>query len=291
MIRIIESRKDFGTMNTGTVRYSNLTEEDKRFLCKKHHIDIVDLEHYDLVSDRKEIFNRHRENLGAAMGFDGRHMFMADQAHKTGSHFEITKEYVRDYPEGWTNIPEDILVVTSHTPKVVIGHPVADCPVVMMMDRKQGVSAIGHCSGEMIDKRLPEMIAEVLRKDYGSKADELIAYVSASIGPGWTYDCFPRWAKDEKIWDSCIYMGEDGLFHIDLKPAIMLQLIKSGLQREHIMFSQDDTQKNPNYYSNSMASQKENPAFEKMGRHFAGMFYTDEDGSDIEIRKGKRGLF
>ena len=287
MIRIVESQKDFGSMNAGSIRYENLTEQDKKLLCAKYNISLEELKTLDLSLDKKDLFAIHRNNMGNSMGFDGRRMFMVDQEHKRGTHFEITEEYVRENPNGWTDIPEDILVVTSKTPKVVIGHPVADCPVVMMMDRKQGISAIGHCSAEMIDKRLPEMLAEVLRRQYGSRADDIMTYVSACIGEGWTYDVFPKWAKDAGIWEHCIYMGEDGLFHINLKPAILAQLIKSGLMREQILFSTDDTMTNPNYYSNSMASRKENPNPEKQGRHFAGMFYTDEDGEDVEIRKGR----
>lgn len=285
MIKIVESRNDFGSMNLGTINFSNLTDADKKLLCDKYNINLYDI---DLKLYKKEIFTAHRQELGQEMGFDGRQMFMADQNHKSGSSFEITDEYVRENPEGWTDIPEDILVVTSKTPKVVIGHPVADCPVVMMVDRKQKISAVGHCSAEMIDMRLPEMIAETLRGRYGSKTEDIMTYVSACIGEGWTYDVFPKWAKDAGIWEHCIYMGGDGLFHISLKPAIMAQLIKSGLMREHIMFNMDDTMTNQNYYSNSMANKKVDGDPSKYGRHFAGMFFTEDDSSEIEIQKGRR---
>lgn len=288
MIKIVESQRDFGSMSAGSIRYSNLTEQDKQLLCAKYNIQLKDLEELDLSQDKKDLFAIHRNNMGANMGFDGRRMFMADQEHKTGTHFEITEDYARANPNGWTDIPEDILVVRRETPGIVIGHPVADCPVVMMMDRKNGITAIGHCSAEMIDKRLPMMITEVLRRQYGSKADDIITYVSACIGENWTYDIFPKWAKDAKVWDHCIVQGDDGLFHINMKPAIMAQLISSGLDRENMMFSFDDTQMNPNYYSNSLASRKENPVVEKNGRHFAGMFYTDDDTNDVEIHKGRR---
>jgi len=280
MIKIVESRNDFGSMNAGSIKWDNLTEEDKIRLKEKYNLKEI-----DITPEKAQIFMHHRLNMGKSMGFDGRKMFMADQEHKEGTHFEISKDYVEANPEGWTDIPEDILVVTSKTPRVVIGHPVADCPVVMMVDRKNKISAIGHCSAELIDKRLPMMIGEVLRRDYGSKAEDIITYVSASIGDSWTYDKFPKWAKDAKIWNQCIYMGEDGLFHINIKPAILMQLIDLGLEREKIMFSEDDTAKNPNYYSNSMARSKE--IKEKDGRHFAGIFFTEDDSSDIEIQKGK----
>ena len=288
MIRIVESQKDFGSMNAGTIRYANLTEEDKRILSDELNIELKDLETYDLSSERGKIFKLHRKNMGEAFGFDGRHMFMADQEHKRGTHFVITRDYVEANPEGWTDIPEDILVVTDHLPRVVIGHPVADCPVVMMVDKKQGISAIGHCSAEMIDRRLPMMIGEVLRGTYGSRAEDIYAYVSACCGEGWTYDSFPKWARDEHVWSRCIEMGEDGYFHIRLKPAVLKQLLASGVAAKNIRFNMDDTLTNDHYYSNSMSSKTGKESSPKYGRHFAGLFYDDGPEEEISVEKGRR---
>ena len=287
MVKIVESQRDFGNMNIGKMRPSNLTEEDKRLLSERHHITIKDIDTYDLSQDREEIFRLHRQNMGEAMGFDGAHMFMADQTHKTGTHFEITKEFVEANPEGWKDIPEDILVVTKNTPGVVIGHPTADCPVVMMMDKRQGISVVGHCSADLIDKRMPAMVGEVLRSVYGSRAEDIYAYVSACAGDNWTYDCFPKWARDEHVWHRCIQMGEDGLFHIRLKPAVLMQVLSVGVPADHIRFNMDDTITDEHYYSNSAASKDGGDTSSKFGRHFSGLFYEDEESDDITIQKGR----
>ena len=86
------------------------------------------------ASERAEDFLERRVQMGKYFGFDGAKMFMADQVDKTGSYFEITPEYVKANPNGWTDINQDILVITDKVPGVVVGHPVADCPVVMMVD-------------------------------------------------------------------------------------------------------------------------------------------------------------
>ena len=287
MISIVESRNDFGTMNTGTIRYSNLTESDKKMLCDKHNLSIIDLENYDLTHDKKDIFNKHRDDFGKAMGFDGKKMFMADQKHGVGTFFEIDKDYVEANPNGWTDIDEDILVVTKDTPGVVIGHPIADCPVVMMTDRKQGISVVGHCSGKLIDKGLPIMIAAILRSAYGSKCDDIMAYVSSCAGENWTYDKFPDWAKDMNIWEHCIVYGDDDKFHINLRPAILLQIISMGIGQENVTFNMDDTITNPHYYSNNASSEKGLNQEEKYGRNFAGIFFYETDDDNIEIKRGK----
>lgn len=289
MVKIIESQNRFGTMNEKSVRLSNITEEDKELLCFMHHMELKDLKTYDLTKDKKLIFRVHRKNLGQYFGFDGNHMFMADQKKHDGSFFEVTSNYVKAHPYGWTDIPEDILIVTSETPNVVIGHPVADCPVVMMCDKKQKVSAIGHCSGEFIDQQLPYMIAEVLQKEYGSNAKDIFAYVSASAGPNWFYDSYPKWAKDSSIWKNCItYDHENKQFHINIKPAVLMQIIHSGVLPKNIQFNMDDTITHPAYYSNHASSKKGGNQPEKNGRHFAGLYYDEEDSAKVKILKPRK---
>ena len=287
MINIVESRNDFGTMNTGTIRFSNLTDSDKKMLCDKYNLSLIDLENYDLTKDKKDIFNKHRDEFGKSMGFDGKKMFMADQKHGVGTFFEIDRDYVEANPNGWTDIDEDILVITKKTPGVVIGHPVADCPVVMMTDRKQGISIIGHCSAKLIDKGLPTMIAAVLRSAYGSKTDDIMAYVSACAGEDWTYTQFPEWAKDRYLWDRCIVYGDDDKFHINLKPAILIQIISMGINKYNIVFNMDNTISDPHYYSHSASSSAGGNKRDKFGRNFAGMFFDEKDDDSIEIKKGK----
>ena len=192
---------------------------------------------------------------------------MADQKHKRGSWFEITRDYVEANPEGWTDIDEDILIVTDSLPGVVIGHPVADCPVVMAYDTQQKVLAIGHCSAELVDKKMPMLVVDALRESYASRDEDILAYISSCAGKSWTYDRYPSWAKDEKIWGEVITLADDGLYHIDLKKAVLKQLVDRKVGG--IIDSPIDTITNPNYYSNSAA--RCNP--EKNGRNFAGAFF------------------
>jgi hypothetical protein len=230
---------------------------------------------YPEGSTREEInawFLARRMMVGREFGFDGHKMFMADQVNKNGSYFEITDDYVEANPNGWSDIPEDILIITDSVPGVVIGHAVADCPVVMMEDPIKGVSAVAHCSCEMIDKRLPMMVADALVNAYGSNEEDIITYVSACAGDSWTYDTFPKWATDTKMWEDGIY-EENGAFHIDMRKVIRKQLSERHIDLDNVTFNMDDTIINPNYYSNSAASPYGLNDSSKAGRHFAGLFY------------------
>lgn len=267
---IISSQNLYGTMNTGTMKLTNITEKDKEMLMNRHNL--FSLNGYELTrDDKKMILEDHRKAFADVKKFDWGKMFIADQDLKNGSFFEITEDYVETHPNGWSDIPEDILVVTDKTPGVVIGHPVADCPVVMTYDIKNGVAAACHCSAELIDKGFTTMGADILQSAYGSKADDLHVWVTACAGPEWTYDSYPKWAKDFGLWDDAI-IEENGLYKIDIRKAMKKQFEESNLDLgSQVDFNLESTIKNPRYYSNSAA--RINP--EKDGRHFEGLFWQD----------------
>ena len=244
-IEIIETGKKYGNMNTNSAFYPEGMSAE----------------------ERKKIFLGRRLKLGRDYGFDGHKMFMADQKDKSGTWFELDRDYVEAHPEGWSDISQDILIVTDKTPGVVIGHPVADCPVVMAFDPGKGVIAIGHCSAELVDRKMPALVVEALQESHDSREDDIAVYVSACAGRSWTYDRYPSWATDDSIWSEAITLGEDGLYHIDLKSAVLRQLREKGIIQ--IYHSGVDTITDPDFYSNSAARSDES----KKGRHFAGSFF------------------
>ena len=244
-LQILESGNRYGNMNTEKAFYPEDYTREMRW----------------------SEFLRRRLQFGEENGFDGRKMFMADQKDKNGSWFEITRDYVEANPNGWSDIPEDILIVTHRTPGVVIGHPVADCPVVMAYDVRHKALAIGHCSAALIDKKMPMLVIDALKESKATSEDDIVAYVSACAGKSWTYDCYPAWARDFRMWEDAITLGKDGMYHIDLKKVVLKQLYEAGIGA--IVASQVDTITNPDFYSNSAA--RYDP--EKRGRHFAGGFF------------------
>ena len=243
-LQILETGNRYGNMNTGEAFYPA---------------------GYTLNMRKGEFLDR-RIRVGKDSGFDGHKMFMADQTHKSGTWFEITKDYVEANPNGWTDIPEDILIVTDKCPGVVIGHPVADCPVVMAYDIKKGVLAISHCSAELVDKKMPMLLIDALEEAHPTKDKDIMTYISACAGRSWTYDTYPKWAIDD-IWKDNITLEEDGLYHIDLKKVVLRQLLERNVGG--VFMSPVDTISNPEFYSNSAA--RFNP--KKNGRNFSGAFF------------------
>lgn len=292
----LDSKNIYGTMNTSSVALSNLTNADREMLMYKYdlrssnlaswnkddktrlmfqlNLKPSELEEYKLtVDDKRQIFANHRRLFAEANGFDYNKMFMADQnlkkSGKRGSKFEITRDYVDANPKGWSDINEDILIVSHEVPGVVIGHPVADCPVIVMEDRKNKVVAMAHCSAELIDQKLPMMIADALNSSYGTKDEDISVIVGPCAGKDWTYDCWPRWANDKRFWESCAaIIEENGEFKIDLREAISTQLDERNIGNDRT-YDMANTRTDERYYSNSQAGKY----LRKYGRHFNGVVY------------------
>ena len=244
---LIETGKLYGNMNTNKNFYPGIFNK----------------------SERDAAFLARRIRLGNDYGFDGHKVFMADQKDNTGSWFEITKEYVNDHPMGWPDIDEDILILSKDNKGVVIGQPAADCPVIIVYDTKKEVAAVAHCSAYQIDLKMPKYVIEALKQAYDSKNDDIIAYISSCAGTDYAYDSYPKWAKDEKLWQDSI-KEHNGLFHIDLRKAVLKELEEENLKR--IVVSQIDTINNKGFYSNY--AYKKGNTF-KNGRNFVGCFFND----------------
>lgn len=281
-LKIIDVGNQFGTMNTSSISLSNLSGLDKFYL---YAVFGVFVDHDSKLNSeiRQIIFERHRRAMADHYGFDASKIFIADQKNKDGSSFEITREFVEANPDGlMTSIPEDILITTDKVPGVVIGHPIADCPVVMAADLRKGAVAIAHCSAELIDKKMPMMVVDALQRAYDSKDDDIVAYISACAGSDWSYDTYPRWATDRKLWDGAI-IEENGVFKIDMRKVIENELLERNI---HTMeFNMDNTRTNPNYYSNSMASPNGGNDPTKSGRNFAGVFFKPKYKEKVKFKE------
>ena len=222
--------------------------------------------------ERKAIFLECRKKVAADnnYAFDPYKFYIPKQDGK-GKAVELTRDMVEAYEDGWDlDIEADILITTDKVPGVVVGFPVADCPVVVASDLKNGVTATAHCSAAMIDNYLPKMTIESLQSEYDSKLEDIYVYIGAHAGSSWTYDKWPNWAK-ENFWEETgAITEENGLYRINLRKALLSQLHPEKF--ETFIVNTTDTRTNPNYYSNSVYNNGEGPK-EKDGRHFEGAYY------------------
>ena len=290
ILRMVDFKNIYGTMNGISVRYTNITDADKKMSCNMQNLktleEVQDVEFRGNASLRNAVFKEHRQAFAEAEGLDWRKMFMTDQENLNDSVFEITRDYVEANPNGWTDIPEDILMMRSDFTGVALGYPVADCAVVTAEDRKQGLTVVAHCGGEMIDRRIPMMTIEALYRE-GSKKEDIIVNVGARAGDSLVYtENRPKWSIDEHIWDKtkAIVPAQimiDGKmvdsYAVNQDNALAYEFVQVGIPRENIIWDNHDTIVDPMFCSNSAAS---NGRTEKLGRQFVGAIYQEEGSYD-----------
>lgn len=253
MLKLIDSQNKYGNMNTNKLFFTDGMS----------------------IEQRNKIFLERRIAFGKDNGFDGHKVFMADQKNKDGSFHILSEKDCRDNPNGWSDIDEDILIISEDAPGIVAAHPTADCPVVIVSDRVNNIAAVCHCSAELIDIRMPQLTVDALKKaaKYMNKNvydDSLSVYVSACAGADWTYDTYPKFAKDEEVWKYSITENK-GVYNINLREAILRQLKESGFNL--VTFSSANTLTDKRYYSNSMSRIDDS----KRGRQLIGAFYPDNE--------------
>ena len=247
-VRMIDTTKEFGTMTTKDIFYDSKLDYEKR----------------------KAIFLERRKvaSLSHNGEFDPYKFYMPSQT-KDGSATVLTQEMVDAYQDGWDlDIKSDILIVTDKTPGVVAGYPVADCPVLIASDLKNGVTATAHCGAEMVDRYLPQKTVEALQSKYDSKLDDIRIYIGSHAGANWTYDRVPSFIN-ESFWEETGAFRQvgDKDYKIDLRKALLYQLNPEKF--ESYIVNNDDTITNNNYFSNSAAGKDES----KFGRQFTGAYY------------------
>lgn len=249
-LKIFETPRAWGNMNTNSL-----------FFNKEYANDFA---------KRKAIFLENRKKAGQKLGCNPKKFYMPTQQ-KDGSYALLTKEMVDAYEDGWDlTIKADILMIKNDLPKVVIGYPVADCPLMIAVDSKNGVTATAHCSAEFIDFKLPKRTIDVLKSVYNSKESDLDIYFSACAGSNsYRYETYPKWAKDRSIWEETGSIKEEnGIYKIDLRTAILRQLSPQAFHTFYM--NPTDTITNDNYFSNYAFK---HGIKEKGGRNFVGAFY------------------
>lgn len=227
------------------------------------------------IEEINQKFLNVRINLGKKYGFNGKKILQALQKTDTnnieyedGTYHVITDKDLDNDDLWFVELPADILIISNKHKNVVVGNQMADCPILIIEDRKLGVTALSHCGAPYINRKLPQQTVEALLKEYNSSPENLYAYIgSCAKKETYIYDRYPAWATNKEVWEDSIIQVSNN-YHIDMEKAIIKQLETLGIK--NIKVSEKDTITDTEHYSHS-ASSKGNLI--KKGQNFVGFFY------------------
>lgn len=231
-------------------------------------------------NQRRLKFNKVKTKIGKKYHFNGNHILQPQQKdvelegdYPDGTYIKITEDYLKKDDYWDEKIPCDILLIDTNFPDIVVGHRMADCPVIIVEDTKNQTVAVSHCGASQINREVPKWTIEALKKEVNSNPKDIHVYIGSCIKKeNYQYDCYPAWATNKKVWKNSI-TEKNNIFYIDLIKAIKQQLDEENILEENIQESPYDTYTSPDYYSHTEEVKNPNSI---IGQNFVGCFYQEE---------------
>lgn len=222
-----------------------------------------------------KVFLETRLTLAKKYNLNGLHIFQALQKtplnklnYPDGKYIIISEKNMTKEDYWYEELPADILIISNKYKNIIVGNQTSDCPILIAEDRKLGVTALSHCGASYINRNLPIQTISALENEYHSNPNDIYVYIGSCIKKeSYSYDNYPSWATNKKVWEKCI-IKEENSYKIDLVKAIKKQLKSMGIN--HIRVSKTDTFKDKNYYSHLA---EYNGIKEKSGQNFVGFYY------------------
>ena len=232
-----------------------------------------------IEEERKKALKTIKEKIGKKYNFNGNHILQPKQKdvefkedYPDGKYVRITKEYLTKEDYWDEEILCDILLIDTKFPNIVIGHRMADCPVIIAEDTKNQLVAVSHCGAAQINREVPKWTIKALLKEGPSNPENIHVYIGSCIKKeNYQYDKYPHWATNNEVWKDCI-TKKNNIYYIDLVKAIKKQLYSTNIKKENITESPYDTYLSNNYYSHTEEIKDKSS---KIGQIFVGCFYTE----------------
>lgn len=110
----------------------------------------------------------------------------------------------------------------------------ADCVPLFFLDKRLKVAALAHSGWKGTVKRIGQKTIEKMKKDYGSRAEDILTAIGPSI-----QECHFEVGDDVaevfvKEFGSDTAVKYGGKYHVNMQKAIEKQFIESGIPAENI---------------------------------------------------------
>lgn len=215
-----------------------------------------------------------RIKLGKKYNFSGLKMFQVNQkmedndSYPDNKYVLIDDTYMQKEDYFTEEIKADILVITNKYKKVALSHRMADCPVLIVEDRKKGIAAITHCGIYHINRGLPREFIKVMLNEFKCNREDLYLYIGSHIHKeNYIYDKYPPIATKKEIWNNAIE-EINGKFYINLEKAIINQIEEFNLRE--IKVSPINTATDTSYASHREATLGNK---DKLGQNIVGFYF------------------
>jgi hypothetical protein len=144
-----------------------------------------------------------------------------------------------EVPEDAAGMRPDGDAIVSNHPGLVLAVMVADCVPILIVDRRQGAAAAVHAGWRGTCARVAPAAIDVMRREFGTRPDDLIAAIGPSVGPedyevgDALLDAFRAAGHDSRDADRW-FIRSTTKPHLDLWTANGDQLIAAGVKSDRV---------------------------------------------------------
>lgn len=193
--------------------------------------------------DKKENVLENFKRIGDAIGFDYRDVVMTDQFHTVNirvvTEADKGKGVIRD--KDYDNIDGHITNIPG-IPLLVYG---ADCPPVYLVNTEKRAIGLCHSGWKGTLNEIAAETIKAMKREYEANPE----YTVAVIGPSICGDCYEvgedvakpfisRFSVYGQMAKEILRPGQSaGKYYLNLKQAIKMTLLSSGIPAENIHFS------------------------------------------------------
>ncbi|MCI9269544.1 MAG: peptidoglycan editing factor PgeF [Dorea sp.] len=173
----------------------------------------------------------NRKRISQAIGVDEKKMVFSGQTHTTNVAVATEEDIGAPLPETdgmITDVP-GLCLVTFY----------ADCVPLYFADPVKRVIGLSHSGWRGTVRKMANCTVDKMRMVFGTDPADVIA----AIGPSVCQDCYEvsedvieqvRANYREEDWESLFYQKENGKYQLNLWRANELNLLESGIKKEHM---------------------------------------------------------
>lgn len=182
-----------------------------------------------------EVVAAHREAVAQEAGASLDRLVFGEQVHEAGVAVVSVEDAGRGARMPWTAVPRVDALVTRVTGLFLAGLS-ADCPMVFLADPRGRTCALVHSSWRSTVKGICHAAVGAMASVFGTRAQDLAAAISPSIGPC----CFE--VKEDFVAQAMpafrahpeLLVAREGRTTFDLWEAVRIQLLELGLSPDRI---------------------------------------------------------
>lgn len=246
------------------------------------HVGLDDLAMPDQPKDDRLIEDCHEITLDEYLSY-----YKQDKAKQENTIWNIEKNYTAIFMTKETN--DQLRKQLGRSVSLV--YPAADCAIVRYYDKKKNVIGLTHSDGWFTGENIVGKMTNYMKNHFHSNIEDIEVYVGAFAHSDWIYNGLPSFVgtklEDGTIkyrgeWEAYIEKLDQDKIKINYGDLLYKQVIDSGISKNNLFFSKENTLFDKDYYSHSRSINTK----EKEGRNLFGISF---DVENIINHKEKNG--